>query len=136
MTHLTIGQLAKRGGVNLETIRYYERRGILPRPPRTGSGYRVFSDEAVRAIRFVKRAQTLGFSLREIEELLTLRARPGRSCASVQAKAKTKIADIDAKLRTLTAMKRALTRLVAACAGGAAVADCPILESLDATEEQ
>lgn len=136
MTHLTIGQLAKRGGVNLETIRYYERRGILPRPPRTGSGYRAFSDEAVRRIRFVKRAQTLGFSLREIEELLTLRARPGRSCASVQAKATAKIAEIDAKLRTLTAMKQALTRLVAACTGGAAVGECPILDSLDATEDQ
>ena len=135
MNHLTIGQLAKQGGVNLESIRYYERRGLLPRPPRTGSGYRVFSDDAVRRIRFIKRAQVLGFSLREIEELLTLRARPGRSCANVQAKTKAKIADIDAKLRTLTAMKRALTRLVAACDGRAAVGDCPILESLD-TEDQ
>jgi MerR family copper efflux transcriptional regulator len=136
MNHLTIGQLAKQGGVNLETIRYYERRGILPRPPRTGSGYRAFSDDAVRRLRFIKRAQALGFSLREIGELLTLRARPGRSCASVQAKTQAKIADIEAKLRTLTAMKRALTRLVAACDGGAAVGDCPILESLDTEDDK
>ncbi len=135
MNHLTIGQLAKQGGVNLQTIRYYERRGILPRPPRTGSGYRAFSDDAVRRVRFIKRAQALGFSLREIEELLTLRARTGRSCASVQARTRAKIADIETKIRTLTAMKRALTRLVAACDGGAAVGNCPILESLD-TEDQ
>ena len=131
MNTLTIGQLAKQGGVNLETIRYYERCGILPRPPRTVSGYRVFSDESVRRIHFIKRAQALGFSLKEIGGLLALRAWPNRSCANMRAKAKGKIVDIDAKIRTLTAMKRALTRLVAACDGGAEIGDCPILESLE-----
>lgn len=135
MNHLTIGQVAKEGGVNLETVRYYERRRLLPRPPRTVSGYRAFSGDAVRRIRFIKRAQALGFSLREIEELIALRARPGRSCASVQARAKAKIADIEAKLRTLTAMRRALTLLVAACDGGATVGDCPILDSFDSEDQ-
>ena len=136
MNHLTIGQLAKQGGVNLETIRYYERRGILPRPPRTVSGYRAFSHESVRRVRFIKRAQVLGFSLREIEELLTLRARPGRSCATVQAKAKAKIADIDAKLQQLSAMRGGLTRLVATCARRGTTSACPILDSLDTEDNQ
>jgi Hg(II)-responsive transcriptional regulator len=131
--HLTIGQLAKRGGVNLETIRYYERRGILARPPRTSSGYRAFPEEALRRVGFIKRAQALGFSLREIQELLALRAQPGRSCLRVEAKAKAKIADIDAKLQQLSAMRGALTRLVAACARRGTTSACPILESL-ATE--
>ena len=136
MNHLTIGQLAKQGGVNLETIRYYERRGILPRPPRTSSGYRAFSNESVHRLRFIKRAQLLGFSLREIEELLTLRARPGRSCATVQAKAKAKIADIDTKLQQLSAMRGALTRLVATCARRGATSACPILDSLDTEDNE
>ena len=135
MNHLTIGQLAKQGGVKLETIRYYERRGILPHPPRTSSGYRSFSNESVRRLRFIKRAQVLGFSLREIEELLMLRARPGRSCATVQAKAKAKIADIDTKLQQLSAMRGALTRLVATCARRGTTSACPILDSLDTEGE-
>ena len=135
MNYPTIGQLAKQGGVNLETIRYYERRGILPQPPRTSSGYRVFSNESVRRLRFIKRAQVLGFSLREIEELLMLRVRPGRSCATVQAKAKAKIADIDTKLQQLSAMRGALTRLVATCARRGTTSACPILDSLDTEDD-
>lgn len=136
MNHLTIGQLAQQGGVNVETIRYYERRGILPRPPRTGSGYRSFSDDAVRRIHFIKRAQALGFSLREIEELLTLRAQPGRSCVNVQAKAKAKIADIDTKLQQLSAIRGTLTRLVATCARRGTTSACPILDSLDTEDDR
>jgi MerR family transcriptional regulator, copper efflux regulator len=133
---LTIGQLAKQGGVHLETIRYYERRGILPRPPRTSAGYRAFSDDALRRLRFIKRAQALGFSLREIEDLLALRARSGRSCVGVQVKAKAKIADIDTKLQELSAMRSALTRLVATCAHRGATSACPILESLETEDDE
>lgn len=136
MNQLTIGQLAQQGGVNVETIRYYERRGILPRPPRTGSGYRAFSGDAVRRIHFIKRAQALGFSLSEVEELLTLRAQRGRSCANVQAKAKSKIADIDTKLQQLRAMRGALTRLVATCARRGTTSACPILDSLDTEDDE
>ena len=135
MNHLTIGQLAKQGGVNLETIRYYERRGILPTPPRSASGYRAFSKDSVRRLRFIKRAQALGFSLREIEELLSLRARSGRSCGTVQARAKAKIADIDTKLQQLSAMRGALTRLVATCARRGTTTACPILDSLESGED-
>src|SRR6266851_3668123 len=76
---LTIGRLARVGGVNLETIRYYEREGLLPRPPRTRSGYRIFPNDAARRLRFIKRAKELGFSLKEIRELLALRVKPGTS---------------------------------------------------------
>jgi MerR family copper efflux transcriptional regulator len=128
---LTIGAVAKRAHVHVETLRYYERRGLMARPPRSATNYRRYPEDAVRRVRFIKRAQALGFSLREIEELLTLRARPGRSCASVQAKATAKIADIDTKLQQLNAMRGALTRLVATCARRGTTSACPILESLD-----
>jgi len=131
MKGLTIGELAKRGGVNLETIRYYERAGLLPRPPRTQAGYRIFPDDAARRLRFIKRAQQLGFSLREIRELLALRIEPGKTRADVRERAKAKIEDIDQKLRTLRQMKSALVKLTAACHGNGSLSDCPILEGLE-----
>jgi MerR family mercuric resistance operon transcriptional regulator len=134
MDNLTTGKIAKLGGVNLETIRYYERRGLLPKPSRAASGYRAFGPDALRRLRFIKRAQGLGFSLREVKQLLALRVRPGTPCAEVRARAEAKIVDIDAKLRTLRAMKRALVRLAAACAGRGSVSACPILDSLDAED--
>lgn len=131
MEWLTTGELANEGGVNLETIRYYERRGLLSKPPRTPTGYRTFDGEAVRRLRFIKQAQALGFSLKEIKELLALRLDPRTSCGDVRRRAEAKIADIDAKVRALRAMKRALVRLTAACAGRGPVSACPILESLE-----
>src|SRR6266446_3467449 len=99
MEGLTTARLAHEGGVNVETIRYYERHGLLPKPPRTPSGYRVFSDEAVTRLRFIKHAQDLGFSLREIKELLSLRVKPGSSCSDVRRKAEAKITDVDQKIQ-------------------------------------
>ena len=131
MEHLTIGELAKRGGVNLETIRYYERVGLLQKPPRTAAGYRIFPDDAPRRLRFVKRAQELGFSLREIKELLALRIESGKTRDDVRRRARDKIAQIDEKLRGLRRMKSALVKLTAACHGNGPVSDCPILEGLD-----
>src|SRR3989442_8377655 len=93
--HVTTSELAKRGGVNLETIRYYERLGLLPKPPRSGSGYRQFSPESVRRVRFIKRAQELGFSLKEIKELLGLRIALGSTRADVRKRAETKVVDIE-----------------------------------------
>ncbi|MBI3665384.1 MAG: MerR family DNA-binding protein [Acidobacteria bacterium] len=136
MEQLTIGALARQGGVNLETVRYYERQGLLPRPPRTPSGYRVFPQEAVRRIHFIKRAQQLGFSLKEIKELLGLRVNPRSTCADVRKRAEGKIAGIDEKLRSLTAMKKALEKLVVACFGRGPAGECPILEALDPKELQ
>jgi MerR family transcriptional regulator, copper efflux regulator len=133
---LTIGQLAAQGRVHLETIRYYERRGLLPRPPRTVSGYRAFPGEAVRRVRFIKRAQALGFSLREIAQLLALRAARGQSCVRMQAQAEAKIATIDAKLRQLRAMRGALIRLTATCDRRGITTACPILESLETENDE
>jgi MerR family mercuric resistance operon transcriptional regulator len=131
MEALTRGQLAQQGRVNAETIRYYERRGLLPKAPRTPAGYRTFDREAVQRIRFIKQAQALGFSLGEIRDLLRLRIDPRRSCGEVRARAEAKLADIEEKLRRLHAMKKTLARFVAACAGRGPVSECPILEALD-----
>src|SRR5260370_1276844 len=108
---LTISRLAQLAGVNLETIRYYERQGLLPAPPRTAAGYRVFPSEAARRLRFIKRAQELGFSLSEISELLSIRVKPGAKQADVRVRTEAKIADIDQKIRTLHAMKKSLRLL-------------------------
>ncbi len=131
MNALSTSNLARQGGVNLETIRYYERRGLLPKPPRTPAGYRTFDPEAVRRIRFIKQAQALGFSLKEIRELLSLRLDPRRSCGDVRARAEAKLADIEEKITGLHAMKKTLARFIAACSGRSPISACPILEALD-----
>ena len=131
---LTIGHLAKEAGVNLETVRYYERRGLLPKPPRSASGYRLFPSDAARRLRFIRRAQELGFSLMEIRELLSLRVSPTAKSADVRKRAEAKIADIDAKIRSLDSMKTTLRKLTKVCAGCGPIAECPILESLDGEE--
>src|SRR5260370_2214429 len=115
MEGLTTAKRDNEGGVNVETIRYYERHGLLPKPPRTHSGYRIFSDDAVTRLRFIKHAQDLGFSLKEIKELLSLRVRPGSSCADVRRKAEAKIVDVDQKIQHLQAIKGALVGLTGAC---------------------
>jgi MerR family transcriptional regulator, copper efflux regulator len=134
MKSLTIGHLAKQAGVNLQTVRYYERRGLLPRPPRSASGYRLSPKEAGHRLKFIRRAQELGFSLKEITELLSLRVSRAASCADIRARAEAKITDIQAKIRSLESMEKVLRKLTRACAGGGPVAECPILESLDREE--
>ena len=131
MKALTIGHLAKQAGVNLETVRYYERRGLLPRPPRSASGYRLFPAEAGRRLRFIRRAQELGFSLTEIGELLSLRVSRRTTSADIRKRAEAKISDIEAKIRGLESMKKTLLKLTRVCDGCAPIADCPILESLE-----
>jgi MerR family mercuric resistance operon transcriptional regulator len=128
---LRIGEVAERGGVNLQTIRFYEREGLLPEPPRLASGYRIFPETAVRRVRFIKRAQELGFSLTEIRDLLSLRESGGVGADAVRERAKAKIADIEEKLRTLRAMKDALNRLAERCPGCGPLSECPILDALD-----
>lgn len=135
MDRLTIGELAKRSQVNLETIRYYERKELLPAPPRLQSGYRSFPLEAVRRIRFIKQAQELGFSLKEIKELLELQIDPSSTGGDVRKRAEAKIVDIEAKIKTLSAMKKALTQLTSACNGKGSISECPILESLGSVKE-
>ncbi len=130
MERLTIGRLAQLGGVNLETIRYYERRGLLPKPARTAAGYRQFPPDSPRRLRFIKRAQELGFSLDEVRDLLALGAAPRQNRSTIRSRAEAKIADINGKIATLNAMKRTLTDLVNQCGCGSSV-DCPIVASLD-----
>jgi len=134
MKSLTIGRLAKEAGVNLETVRFYERRGLLPRPPRSSSGYRLFPADAARRLRFIRRAQELGFSLNEIGELLSLRVSRRTTSAAIRARAETKIADIQEKIGSLESMKKTLQKLTRVCDGCAPLSDCPILESLDREE--
>ncbi len=131
MERLTIGHLAQLGGVNLETIRYYERRGLLPKPPRTAAGYRQFGPEAAQRLRFIKRAQELGFSLDEIRELLSLRIRPTQNRAEIRVHAQAKIKDINRRIAALTAMKNTLHELVNQCEHCGPSGECPIVASLE-----
>jgi len=133
---LTIGQLAKEAQVNIETVRLYERRGLVPEPPRRESGYRQYSLDSVARIRFIKRAQELGFSLKEISELLTLRIDPNTTCGDIKRKAELKVADIEGKIWTLKNMKRALTKLVRSCRGRGPTSEWPILEILDSRDSK
>jgi MerR family mercuric resistance operon transcriptional regulator len=119
MQKLTIGQLAKQANVNLETIRYYERRGLIPEPPRSVSGYRQYSAD----------------DLQEIAELLSLRVEPGMTCKEVKARVQAKIADVEKRISDLEHMRVALSRLSARCAGQGPVSKCPILEELNIREE-
>jgi MerR family transcriptional regulator, copper efflux regulator len=134
MEGLTTAKLAKEGGVNVETIRYYERHGLLPRVPRTASGYRQFSESHAIRLRFIRHAQKLGFTLKEVKELLNLRVKPGSGCADVRRKAEGKITDVDSKIRHLQTIKKALLKLTATCAGQGPVTNCSILEALDGQE--
>lgn len=131
MESLTIGQLAKAAGVNVETVRYYQRRGLMPVPPRHESAYRHYGQGDVARIRFIKRAQELGFSLKEISELLSLRVDPETTCVDVRRRAEAKLVDIEEKIRTLQGMKKALAKLVGQCQGRGPTGECPILEALD-----
>ncbi|HEX7069969.1 MAG TPA: MerR family DNA-binding protein [Rhodothermales bacterium] len=131
---LTTGEVAEQAGVNLQTVRYYERRGLLPAPPRASSGYRQYDSEYVRRIRFIKRAQELGFSLGEVAELLSLRADPEADRSDVRTKSVDKLAEIDRKIADLQRMKATLAHLVAACDGHGSTHDCPILNALEEVE--
>lgn len=129
MPPLTIGQLARRAGVGIETVRFYERQGLLPKPPRTPSGYRQYPSEALDRLAFIGRAKALGFALREIAELLALDASPEATCDDVKQKAQGKLAEIEAQLAELTRVRDTLKGLVNACAGGPA-RTCPVLKAL------
>jgi Hg(II)-responsive transcriptional regulator len=129
---MTIGEVADRSNVNVQTIRYYERRGLLPTPRRSPSGYRQYSANNVERIRFIKRAQALGFSLDDISELLTLRVDPSTNCEEALHRAEAKLRDIDERIEALQLMRRSLKALVGACRDRRTTSDCPILEALEA----
>jgi MerR family mercuric resistance operon transcriptional regulator len=129
---LLIGQVAAEAGVNIRTLRFYEREGVLPPPERRPSGYRTYSPETVSLVRFIKRAQALGYTLAEAKELLALRDTRGAACAEVQRNAGQKLADVRERIRQLQAMALALSKLLSSCAEPHHAHACPLLEALDA----
>ncbi len=131
MEYLTTGRLAKEAGVKIDTVRYYEKRGLLPKPPRKESGYRMFREDAVKRIIFIKHAQEIGFSLHEIEELLFLRVSSKTTCREVKKKTEAKIAEVDEKIQNLQRIKRALEKMADICRANKRIGDCPILDMLD-----
>ena len=131
MDTFTIGQLARKANVNLETIRYYERRGLLPDPPRNKSGHRLYTMQDLRRTEFIKRTQSLGFSLQEISELLSFKMDSGKTCKDVKQRVQKKLSDIEEKIETLQKMRAVLQRLENNCPGKGTLDECPILETLD-----
>lgn len=129
---LTIGRVARESGVGVETVRFYERKGLVRRPQRNGSSFREYLGEDPVRIRFIKRAQDLGFTLREIKELIELNSRPKATCGDIRARAEAKLAEIDAKIRDLKKMKTTLSRLSNACGDGKqALAKCQVLDCFE-----
>jgi MerR family copper efflux transcriptional regulator len=130
MKPLTVGQVARQAGVGVETVRFYEKNGLLEQPARRASGYREYDEETVNRLRFIQRAKELGFTLGEIRELLSLRC-SGQPCNAVREQAEAKVAEIEAKVAMLLRMKEVLGRLALSCGEQYDKSRCPILETLD-----
>jgi Hg(II)-responsive transcriptional regulator len=126
---MMIGEAARQAGVNVQTLRYYERTGLLPKASRRPSGYRQYDPDTVRLLRFIKNAQQLGFTLRDISELIAFR-KNAKCNSKVAALALAKIEEIDQRVRRLTAMRKTLAGLATACRNGDANHECPIIEAL------
>ncbi len=132
MTSMTIGKAARRASVGVETIRFYERRGLIEQPPKPrNGGFRAYPDEIVGRVRFIRQAQVLGFSLREIDDLLSLRADPAADSEDVRKRATAKLAEVNRKITELERIRAALDTLIAACPGGGALRACSIIDALE-----
>jgi len=127
---LTIGALARLAQVNIQTVRYYERLGLLEKPRKPARGYRQYDEQALARLRFIRRAASLGFTLNETKELLSLRAREGEPCRSVRLRAEQKLGLIDQKLAELRRLRSQVAWLVGTCSGDTAIRHCSILEYL------
>jgi MerR family copper efflux transcriptional regulator len=134
MGELTIGQVAQKAGVGIETIRFYERKGLIADPPRKESGYRQYGPDVLDRLVFIQQAKALGFSLGEIHELMSLRHRPDTSSRDIKKIATARLIDIEQKVKALKRMQRALKKLVDQCPGQGSLNECPILEALDTTQ--
>lgn len=134
-TPLTIGKVARLAGVGVETIRFYEREKLIENPPRNASGYRQYPPETVARVLFTRRAKDLGFTLKEIKELLSLRVDPGTDCRAVKTRAQSKLANIETKIAELEKMKNALETLTSACQEDLAATECPILDYLESENQ-
>jgi len=129
---MTIGKLARSAGVGVETVRFYERKGLLDEPARGESGYRQYVPGTLTRLRFIRQAKELGFTLPEIQELLSLRGSPAASCSEIQERIQAKLGDIQEKIDSLERMKRALHRMAGICLSGASpISECPILDALE-----
>jgi Hg(II)-responsive transcriptional regulator len=126
----TIGKVARSAGLAVDTVRYYEREGLIEKPGRSAAGYRNYRPDAIERLRFIRQAKELGFSLAEIRELLSLRMRPDTTCGDIRKRARQKIAAVDRKIDDLERIKKALVRLASACKGEGPTSECPILEAL------
>jgi MerR family transcriptional regulator, copper efflux regulator len=133
---LTIGTVAKRAGVAIDTIRYYEREGLLPEPLRRASGYRSYNETAISRLRFIRRAKDLGFTLEEIRDLLALSADRHRGVKAVRERAQQRLTSIDARIAELTRIRQGLEQLIEACPGRGDPEQCPILRALADEEPQ
>ena len=131
MEALRRGELARAAGVNVETIRYYERRGLIPEPERSRSGYRQYTPDTLARMRFIGQAKQMGFTLEEIRELLDLCVNRGSSCLVVKEKAERKITEIEGKIAYLKDMKQSLETIASQCSGKTAIADCSIVRALE-----
>jgi MerR family mercuric resistance operon transcriptional regulator len=134
MDGLTIGKVARGAALAIDTVRYYEREGLIEKPARSASGYRHYRPDVIARLCFIRQAKDLGFSLSEIRELLALKVAPGKSCAEVKARAQAKIADVEQRIVQLDRMKGALAKLATACSGRGPTSECPILEAMQTPE--
>jgi MerR family transcriptional regulator, copper efflux regulator len=133
---MTIGAVAKRAGVPIDTIRYYEREGLLPEPLRRASGYRSYNESIIRQLRFIRRAKDLGFTLEEIRDLLALSVDRHRGVKEVKQRAQQRLASIDERIAELMRIRKGLEQLIEACPGHGSPDQCPILRALADQEEQ
>ena len=136
MCFMRIGQVAKRSEVGIETIRYYEREGLLAEPERRASGYRQYDESVVKRLKFIRSSKELGFTLAEIKELLALWFDPNTRCQHVRHRAELKIADIEGKVRSLQKMKRSLKRIISQCETKESIDECPLWIELDKPRNQ
>lgn len=135
MIRMTIGQVAKQTGVSVETIRYYEKEGLITEPERSPSGYRQYPAETLKRVLFIQRAKEVGFTLKEVNDLLSLQNRPEACCGDILDKAASKVEQIEAKIHELQRMKLALQHLTSDCVSSKGLDDCPILDALYAVGE-
>ena len=132
---MRIGEVATNTRVSVETLRYYERRGLLPSPERSASGYRSYGPDTVRRVHFVRHAQQLGFTLDEIADLLGMWEDSATSCEEVAGRAAATLTRIDAKMEQLARMRGALAQYISACHARETLSDCPLLVSLGRLED-
>ncbi len=128
---MKIGQVALKTGLNVQSIRFYERKGLLPSPSRTDAGQRLYDQESIQRIQFIKHAQAVGFSLKEISELLSVKVSPDGSCLAIRQLATEKLLQLEQRLESIKRMKSALQSMMELCDEGLPVGECPILEALD-----